>query len=81
MFAGSEGGARRWAIVASLIETARLAGVEPYAWLRDTLTWMVDGHPNSKLDELLPWIGCQSGDAFQASDIIKNDACAILQRT
>ena len=55
LFAGSEGGASRWAIVVSLVETAKLNGVEAYAWLRDSLTRMVDGHPVSRLDELLPW--------------------------
>ncbi len=45
LFAGSEGGAGRWAIVASLIETAKLNGIEPYAWLRDALTCMVEGIP------------------------------------
>jgi transposase len=55
LFAGSDGGAARWAAVASLVETAKLNGVEPYAWLRDVLTRMVEGHPVSRLDELLPW--------------------------
>jgi transposase len=55
LFAGSDGGAARWAIVASLGETAKLNGVEPYAYLRDVLTRMVDGHPASKLDDLLPF--------------------------
>ncbi|MGI4793734.1 MAG: IS66 family transposase, partial [Janthinobacterium lividum] len=57
LFAGSEGGANRWAIVASLVETARLNGVEPFAWLRDSLTLLITGHPASRLDELLPWCG------------------------
>jgi len=55
LFAGSDGGGHRWAVVCSLIETAKLNGVEPYAYLRDVLERMVDGHPNSRLDELLPW--------------------------
>jgi hypothetical protein len=55
LFAGSDGDADRWAIVASLIETAKLNGIEPFAWLRDVLTRMVDGHPNQRLDDLLPW--------------------------
>ena len=55
LFAGSDGGAKRWAIVASLIETAKLNGIEPFAWLRETLTLMVNGHPVSGLDNLLPW--------------------------
>ena len=55
LFAGSDGGARRWAVVGSLVETCKLNGVEPYAWLRDVLSRMVDGHPSQRLDELLPW--------------------------
>ncbi len=55
LFAGSEGGARRWAISASLIESAKLNGIEPYAWLDNTLTCMANGHPHQCLDELLPW--------------------------
>ena len=55
LFAGSDGGAARWATVASLIETAKLNGIEPFAWLRDVLTRMIDGHSARQLDELLPW--------------------------
>jgi transposase len=39
----------------SLIETCKLNDVEPYAYLHDVLTRMVDGHPINRLDELLPW--------------------------
>ena len=35
---------------------AELNGVEPYAYLTDVLTRMVDGHPINRLDELLPWV-------------------------
>ena len=55
LFAGSDGGGHRWAVVCSMIETAKLNGVEPYAWLSDVLTRMVEGHPNNRLDELMPW--------------------------
>ena len=55
LFAGSEGGANRWAIAASLIETAKLNGFEPFGWLRDSLTLMVNRHPVTRLDDLLPW--------------------------
>jgi len=54
LFAGSDGGAEHWAVIASLIETCKLIGVEPYAYLADVITRIVDGHPNSRLDELLP---------------------------
>jgi transposase len=55
LFAGSDGGGHRWAVVCSLVETCKLNGVEPYAYLRDVLQRMVDGHPVNHLDELLPW--------------------------
>jgi len=55
LFAGSDGGGVRWAIVCSLIATAKLNNVEPFAWLRDVMQRMTNGHPASRLDELLPW--------------------------
>jgi transposase len=55
LFAGSDRGARRWAIVSSLIETAKLNGVEPHAYLSDVLQRMAEGYPASRLDDLLPW--------------------------
>jgi transposase len=55
LFAGSDGGAERWATVCSLIATARLNDVEPYAYLSDVLRRMTDGHPVNRLDDLLPW--------------------------
>ncbi|TPK35960.1 IS66 family transposase [Mesorhizobium sp. B2-5-4] len=55
LFAGSDGGAEHWAFVASLIETCKLNGVEPLGYLADVLTRIVNGHPNSQIDDLLPW--------------------------
>ncbi|SRR5579883_398152 len=55
LFAGSDGGGARWATACSLIETCKMNGVEPYAYLRDVLQRMVDGHPVNRLAELLPW--------------------------
>ncbi len=55
LFAGSDGGGEHWAIIASLIETCKLAGIEPQAYLTDVITKIVNGHPNSRIDELLPW--------------------------
>jgi hypothetical protein len=42
-------------MLSSLIEPCKLNGVEPYAYLKDALERMVDGHPINRLDELLPW--------------------------
>lgn len=55
LFAGSDGGGHRWAVICSLIATCKLNDVEPYAYLRDVLQRMTDGHPVNRLDELLPW--------------------------
>ena len=55
LFAGSDGGAAHWAVIASLIETCKLIGVEPRAYLADVIRRIVTGHPQSRLDELLPW--------------------------
>jgi transposase len=56
LFAGSDGGARHWAIVASLVATAKLNGIEPQAWLTDVLEQMVAGRTKAnELERLLPW--------------------------
>ena len=54
--AALEAGARHWAIVASLVATAKLNGVEPLAWLTDVLERMVSGRTKAnELEQLLPW--------------------------
>ena len=56
LFAGSDGGARHWAMVASLVATAKLNGVEPLAWLTDVLERVVSGRTKAhELERLLPW--------------------------
>ena len=55
LFAGSDDGAQHWAVIASLIETCKLNHVEPLGYLADVLTRIVKGHPNSQIDDLLPW--------------------------
>ena len=55
LFAGSDDGAERWATVCSLIASAKLNEVEPFTYLKDVLQRMTEGHPMSRLDELLPW--------------------------
>ncbi len=54
LFIGSEGGGGAVAIAYTLIETAKLNGVDPQAWLTDTLVRIAD-HKITKLDELMPW--------------------------
>ncbi len=55
LFAGSDRGGRTWAVIASLVETCKLNGVDPQAYLADVITRIVGTHPQSQLDELLPW--------------------------
>jgi len=55
LFAGHDAGAENWAVIASLIETCKLNGVDPYAWLATTLRAIVGGQRQSKVRELLPW--------------------------
>jgi transposase len=55
LFAGSDAGARHWAIVASLVATAKLNGVEPWACLTDVLERVVAGRTKAhELARLLP---------------------------
>jgi len=55
LFAGSDGGGEHWAVIASLIETCKLCGVEPHAYLTHIISRIVNDHPNSRIDYLLPW--------------------------
>ena len=53
LFRGSELAGQRAAIVMSLVQSAKLNGHEPWAYLRDVLE-RLPSHPNSRIDELLP---------------------------
>ncbi len=67
LFAGSDDGARCWAMVMSLIETAKLCDVNPMAWLTDVLERMVSGRTKSnELHTLLPW-NWSAGDGVTLS--------------
>src|SRR6056297_1618586 len=55
LFAGHDEGGKTWGSVASLIETAKINGVEPFAYLKATLEAIAAGHPKNRIDELLPW--------------------------
>ena len=57
LFAGSERGGRSAAIAYTLIETAKLNGIDPQAWLANVLSRIAE-HKINKIDELLPW-NCQ----------------------
>ena len=53
LFAGSERAGKRAANIQTLFGTAKLNGLDPHAWLKDTLT-KLPTWPNSRIDELLP---------------------------
>jgi hypothetical protein len=54
LFAGSDAGGRRAATIYSLIESAKLNGLNPQHYLTDVLTRIAD-HPARHVAELLPW--------------------------
>lgn len=54
MFAGSERGGKAMTIAFTLIETAKLNGVDPQAWLANVLSHIAN-HKINRTDELLPW--------------------------
>ena len=53
-FAGSDRGGERAAAIYTLVETAKLNGVDPQAWLADVLARLPD-HPARRITDLLPW--------------------------
>lgn len=55
LFAGHDEGGRNWGVFASLIGTCKLGGVNPFDYLKSTLQALAGGHPQSRLDELMPW--------------------------
>ena len=56
LFAGADSGGRHWAIIATLIQSAKLNDVDPLAWLTDVLERIVSGRTKRhELDTLLPW--------------------------
>lgn len=59
MFVGSERAGKRAAIIQSLIGTAKANGIDPHAWLKNTLE-CIPVWPNTRIDELLPIEGWQA---------------------
>jgi transposase IS66 family protein/transposase IS66-like protein len=55
LFAGSDEGGENWACLASLIETCKLNQVSPQAYFTGLLTRLVNGWPQKRIDELMPW--------------------------
>jgi len=55
LFAGHDTGAQNWAVIASLIETCKLNGIEPHGYLSGVLTAIASGHKQADIKDLLPW--------------------------
>jgi transposase len=55
LFAGSIGGGRTWASIATMLQTCKMNGVDPYAWAQQTLERVANRWPNSDIEALMPW--------------------------
>ncbi|GCA52258.1 transposase IS66 family protein [Sinorhizobium sp. KGO-5] len=50
LFAGSDGGGRSWATIATLLQTTKMNNVDPLAWLTQTLERIANARPSSEID-------------------------------
>jgi transposase len=67
LYAGSQGGGESWAILASLVNTAKLNGLDPFTYIADVLEQIVSGRVTiNRLETLLPWTW--RAEREQASD-------------
>jgi hypothetical protein len=67
LFMGSDAGGERAAAIYSLVETAKLNGLDPEAYLRNVLERIAD-YPINRIDELLPWnLGARADQHRQAA--------------
>ena len=55
LFAGSKAGGERASAIYTVIETAKLNGLEPQAYIADVIAKIAGGWPASRWDELMPW--------------------------
>ena len=55
LFAGSEGGGRTWATLATLLQTCKMNSVDPLDWLSQTLSRIAQGWPVTEIEALMPW--------------------------
>jgi transposase len=67
LFASGDDGGERWATAASLIETCKLNNVDPQRYFADVLTRLVNGWPQSRIDELMPWHWATAKEARPSS--------------
>jgi transposase len=55
LFAGHEVGAENWALLASIVATCKLNDVNPIAYIAETLQAILNGHPQRRIEDLMPW--------------------------
>lgn len=55
LFAGSDGGGRTWATIATLLQTCKMNTVDPVAWLTQILERIANRWPSAEIDALMPW--------------------------
>lgn len=55
LFAGSAGGGQTWASIATMLQTCKMNGVDPYAWAKQTLERIANRWPNKDIETLMPW--------------------------
>jgi len=74
LFAGSDAGAERAAIIYTVFGTCRLHDIDPWAYLQDVLTKLADGWLQSRVDELLPpnWAAARhaAAEANQPAEMV-----------
>ena len=63
LFAGSDSGGERAAAIYTIVQTAKLNGLNPEIYLKDILTRIADGHPINRIAELMPWRITAAGPA------------------
>ncbi|MGV7217793.1 transposase domain-containing protein [Bradyrhizobium sp. UFLA05-112] len=51
---GPEVGAENWALLASIVATCK-NDINPAAYIAETLETIIDGHPHSRIEDLMPW--------------------------
>ena len=79
LFASHDKGAAAWARIATLIETAKMSGVNPHAHLKVTLEAIANGHPASQIDQLLPWAFSQSQAESQVVPTLRLQNALVLE--
>ncbi|WP_292453396.1 transposase domain-containing protein [Mesorhizobium sp.] len=68
---GHEIGAENWALLSSVVATCKLNDVNPVAYLAETFGAIINGHPQSQIEELMP---CPGGSGKRQAQIHRRSA-------